>query len=106
MALVPLRDLEKLMKRYDFSSILILSEVCPNERIFLQLAQEEQIPVCLVQHGINYNTKESYDMNVAKGALPIESDHFLCWGKTGEEFSQSMRINPEKIQYINLCHLT
>ena len=91
---------KKLMKKYDFSSILILSEVGPNERIILQLAQEEQIPVCLVQHGINYDTKESYDMNVAKGALPIESDHFLCWGKTGEEFSRSMSINPEKIHSI------
>lgn len=91
---------KKLMKKYDFSSILILSEVGPNERIILQLAQEEQIPVCLVQHGINYDTKESYDMNVAKGVLPIESDHFLCWGKTGEEFSRSMSINPEKIHSI------
>jgi hypothetical protein len=91
---------KKLMKKYDFSSILILSEVGPNERIILQLAQEVQIPVCLVQHGINYDTKESYDMNVAKGALPIESDHFLCWGKTGEEFSRSMSINPEKIHSI------
>jgi hypothetical protein len=39
-------------------------------------------------------------MNVAKGALPIKSDHFLCWGKTGEEFSRSMSINPEKIHSI------
>ena len=91
---------KKLMKKYDFSSILILSEVGPNERIILQLAQEEQIPVCLVQHGINYDTKESYDMNVAKGVLPIESDHFLCWGKTSEEFSRSMNIKPEKIHSI------
>jgi len=91
---------KKLMEKYDFSSILILSEVGPNERIALQLAHQRQIPVCLVQHGINYDTKESYDMNAAKGALPIESDHFLCWGKTGEEFSRSMSINPEKIHSI------
>jgi len=91
---------KKLMEKYVFSSILILSEASPNERIVLQLAHQKQIPVCLVQHGITYNTKESYDMNVAKGALPIKSDHFLCWGKTGEEFSRSMSINPEKIHSI------
>ena len=91
---------KKLMEKYDFSSILILSEVGPNERIALQLAHQRQIPVCLVQHGINYDTKESYDMNAAKGALPIESDHFLCWGKIGEEFSQNMGINSEKVHSI------
>jgi hypothetical protein len=91
---------KKLMEKYDFSSILILSEVGPNERIALQLAHQRQIPVCLVQHGINYDTKESYDMNAAKGALPIESDHFLCWGKIGEEFSQNMGINSEKVHSV------
>ena len=91
---------KKLMEKYHFSSILILSEAGSNEKIALQLAHQRQISVCLVQHGINYNTKESYDMNVAKGALPIKSDHFLCWGKTGEEFSQSMGINVEKVHSI------
>ena len=91
---------KKLMEKYHFSSILILSEAGSNEKIALQLAHQRQIPVCLVQHGINYNTKESYDMNVAKGALPIKSDHFLCWGKIGEEFSQSMGINVEKVHSI------
>ena len=91
---------KKLMEKYHFSSILILSEAGSNEKIALQLAHQRQIPICLVQHGINYNTKESYDMNVAKGALPIKSDHFLCWGKIGEEFSQSMGINVEKVHSI------
>ena len=88
------------MEKYVFSSILILSETGPNERIVLQLAHQKQIPVCLVQHGITYNTKESYDMNVAKGALPIKSDHFLCWGKIIKEFSQSMGAKPEKVHSI------
>ena len=91
---------KKLMEKYHFSSILILSEAGSNEKIALQLAHQRQIPVCLVQHGINYDTKESYDMNAAKGALPIESDHFLCWGKIGEEFSQNMGINSEKVHSI------
>jgi UDP-N-acetylglucosamine 2-epimerase len=91
---------KKLMEKYDFSSILILSEVGSNERIALQLAHQKQIPVCLVQHGINYNTKESYDMNVAKGSLPIKSDYFLCWGRISEEYSKSMGIKSEKVHSV------
>ena len=91
---------KKLMEKYDFSSILILSEVGSNERIVLQLANQKQIPVCLVQHGINYNTKESRDMNVAKGALPIRSDHYLCWGRISEEYPKSMGIKSEKVHSI------
>ena len=91
---------KKLIEKYDFSSILILSEAGPNERIILQLAHQEKIPVCLVQHGINYNTKESYDMMVAKGSLPINSDHYLCWGRINEEYCQNMGIKPEKVHPI------
>lgn len=91
---------KKLMEKYDFSSILILSEAGLHERIALQLAYQKQIPVCLVQHGINYNTKESYDMNVAKGALPIKSDYYLCWGKISGEYSKKMKIKSEKVHPI------
>ena len=91
---------KKLMEKYDFSSILILSEAGLHERIALQLAYQKQIPVCLVQHGINYNTKESYDMNVAKGALPIKSDYYLCWGRISGEYSKKMAIKSEKVHPI------
>ena len=91
---------KKLMEKYVFSSILILSEAGPNERIVLQLAHQKQIPVCMVQHSIHHDTKESYDMNVAKGALPIKSDHFLCWGKIIEEYAQNMGIETEKIHSV------
>ena len=91
---------KKLMEKYDFSSILILSEAGLHERIALQLAYQKQIPVCLVQHGINYNTKESYDMNVVKGALPIKSDYYLCWGRISGEYSKKMAIKSEKVHPI------
>ena len=91
---------KKLMEKYDFSSILILSEAGLHERIALQLAYQKRIPVCLVQHGINYNTKESYDMNVAKGALPIKSDYYLCWGRISGEYSKKMEIKSEKVHPI------
>ena len=91
---------KRLMEKTTISSILILSEVGPNERIASQLANQKNIPVCLVQHGVNFNTKEGYDMSVCKGVLPIKSDHFLCWGKITEEYAKNLGIKSEKIHSI------
>ena len=66
----------------------------------IQLAEQKNIPVCLVQHGLNYDTKEGYDMNVTKGALPIKSDHYLCWGKVNEDYCKELSIKSEKIHVI------
>jgi len=92
--------LKKLVEKYTFSSILVLSETGSNERIALQLARQKEIPVCLLQHGLNYDTKEAYDMNVAQGALPVKSDHYICWGKINEDYCKSLRIKLEKIHVI------
>ena len=54
----------------------------------------------VVQHGVNYDTKESYDMNVTQGALPLKSDYFLCWGKVTEKYSKGLGIKSEKIHSI------
>ena len=67
---------KKLMEKYHFSSILILSEAGSNERIAIQLARQKKIPVCLLQHGAIYDTIESYDMNVAQGVIPLKSDNY------------------------------
>ena len=91
---------KKLMEKYHFSSILILSEAGSNEKIALQLAHQKQIPVCLLQHGAIYDTTEGYDMSVAQGVIPLKSDHYLCWGKITEEYSKSLGINIENIHSI------
>ena len=91
---------KKLMEKYSFSSILILSEAGHNERIALQLGCQEKIPVCMVQHSIHYDTKESYDMMIAKGSLPINSDHYLCWGRLSEKYSQNMGIEAERVHSV------
>jgi len=92
--------LTRLLEKHTFSSILILSEAGPHERIAIQLAKQKEIPVCLVQHGVNYDTKEGYDMNVTQGALPLKSDYFLCWGKITEKYSEDLGIKSEKIYSI------
>jgi len=92
--------LTRLLEKHTFSSILILSEAGPHERIAIQLAKQKEIPVCLVQHGVNYDTKQSYDMNVTQGALPLKSDYFLCWGKITEKYSKGLGIKSEKIHSI------
>jgi len=92
--------MDKLMKKYHFSSILILSEVGSNERIALQLAYQKQIPICVLQHGAIYDTTEGYDMNLAQGVIPLKSDHCLSWGKIPEEYFKSLGIKSEKIHSI------
>ncbi|SVD49105.1 uncharacterized protein METZ01_LOCUS401959, partial [marine metagenome] len=71
-----------------------------HERIAIQLASQKEIPVCLVQHGLNYDTKMAYDMNVAQGALPMKSDHYLCWGKINEDYCKELSIKSEKIHVV------
>ena len=91
---------KKLIEKYRFSSILVLSEAGHNEKIALQLGCKKKIPVCMVQHSIHYDTKESYDMMIAKGSLPINSDHYLCWGRMSEEYSQNMGVEAERVHAI------
>ena len=92
--------LAKLLSKHTFSSILILSEAGLHERIAIQLASQKEIPVCLVQHGLNYDTKVAYDMNVAQGALPVKSDHYICWGKINEDYCKELSIKSEKIHVV------
>ena len=92
--------LAKLLSKHTFSSILILSEAGLHERIAIQLASQKEIPVCLVQHGLNYDTKVAYDMLVAQGALPVKSDHYLCWGKINEDYCKELSIKSEKIHVV------
>ena len=88
---------KKLLEKYTFSSVLILSEVGSNERIALQLSRQKHIPVCLLQHGAIYDTAEAYDMNVAQGVVPLKSDYYLCWGKITETYAERLGIKSEKI---------
>ena len=88
---------KELLNKFDFSFILLQSEVGPNEKILLQLAKLKKIPTLLLQHGIINDSVEAYDYNVYRGVIPIESDHAVVWGKTYEDYFKKLGIKEEKI---------
>lgn len=88
---------KQIIDKYDFSSILILSEVGPNEKIILQLKKLKNIPTFLLQHGLINDSLEGYSHNVANGVIPIESDGGIVWGKINENYLKNVGIPAEKI---------
>jgi hypothetical protein len=88
---------KQILEKYDFSLILILSEVGPNEKILLQLENSKNIPKLLLQHGLINDSIEGYEHNVANGVIPIESNGGIVWGKINENYLKKIGISSEKI---------
>ena len=88
---------KQILEKYNFSLILILSEVGPNEKILLQLKNSKNIPKLLLQHGLINDSIEGYEHNVANGVIPIESDGGIVWGKVNENYLKKIGIPSEKI---------
>ena len=88
---------KQILEKYNFSLILILSEVGPNEKILLQLENSKNIPKLLLQHGLINDSIEGYEHNVANGVIPIESNGGIVWGKVNENYLKEIGISSEKI---------
>jgi hypothetical protein len=88
---------KQILEKYNFSLILILSEVGPNEKILLQLENSKKIPKLLLQHGLINDSIEGYEHNVANGVIPIESNGGIVWGKVNENYLKKIGISSEKI---------
>ena len=88
---------KQILEKYNFSLILILSEVGPNEKILLQLENSKNIPKLLLQHGLINDSIEGYEHNVANGVIPIESNGGIVWGKVNENYLKKIGISFEKI---------
>jgi len=88
---------KQILEKYNFSLILILSEVGPNEKILLQLENSKNIPKLLLQHGLINDSIEGYEHNIANGVIPIESNGGIVWGKVNENYLKNIGISSEKI---------
>jgi hypothetical protein len=88
---------KQILEKYDFSLILILSEVGPNEKILLQLKNSKNTPKLLLQHGLINDSIEGYEHNVSNGVIPIESNGGIVWGKVNENYLKKIGIPSEKI---------
>ena len=91
---------KELLNKFQFSFILLHSEMGPNEKILLQLAKLKKISTFLLQHGLISDSVDSYDHNVYHGVVPTESDHAIVWGKVNEDYFRHIGIPEEKIHTV------
>jgi hypothetical protein len=91
---------KKLLTKYKFNCILILSEVGFTEQIVVKIANSLKIPVLLHQLGLHWDTSEAREMNKSQGVYPIDSDKFLVWGKVAKNDALKYGVPQEKIQII------
>lgn len=90
---------KKLFKKYQFSSILVFSEMSPNEQIVINVAKKFNIKIALIQHGLYEETPEALEYNKI-GVLPTISDKFLVWGEILKKYSIDCGIKDEQIEII------
>tara|TARA_Y100001936_G_scaffold249151_1_gene298753 strand:+ start:33955 stop:35856 length:1902 start_codon:yes stop_codon:yes gene_type:complete len=93
----------KLFEKYNFGGLMINNEVGPNEQILSQLAKIKKIPIFLYQHGLIFDTKKGYEMNIHHGALAKLSDFSLVWGKTDRQYRETLGFKTDKIIDIGSC---
>lgn len=89
---------KKLFEKYCFSTVLILSEIGPNEQIMLHLAKKNGIPVILMQHGLPYETNEASERNNLSGFFPNFSDNMIVWGDLTKKYLVNSGIEPSKLK--------
>ena len=83
----------ELFEKFDFSLVVINNEVGPNEKIISQLSKARKIPIFLNQHGLIFDTKEAFQMNMHHGIIPRISDYSVVWGEVDYEYRKSIGIN-------------
>ncbi len=88
---------KEVLEKYEFSFILILSEVGPNEKILSQLGKSKKIPIVLLQHGLINDSIEGYEHNIANGVIPIESNLSIVWGNENKNYLKKIGVSKEKI---------
>lgn len=89
---------KKLFKKYKFKSVVVWSESAFNKQIVIGIAKKFQIPIVLVQHGMSFETSETFHLKNFDGVSPIKSDKFIVWGQILEEFSKTHGIKSEKLE--------
>ncbi len=89
---------EKVFKKYQLDSVIIISEIGMTEQIVIKFANSLKIPILHLQEGLHIDTSEAFENSKYQGAFLENADRFVAWG----EFSKQNQIingnvNPEKI---------
>ena len=91
---------KEILSNNKFNAVIVWSESGFNEQIIIHYAKKSKIPIILLQHGLYYDSIESFEHNKFIGILPFNSDIIACWG---ESFSSSLLkwgFPPEKIRIV------
>ena len=88
---------EKLLTKYPFSAILVWAETGLLEQIMISLAKKLEIPVILLQHGLDNDSPELITRNKFYGYPPKISDIMLVWGPTSKRCLVEHGLDEKKI---------
>ena len=88
---------EKLLKKYCFSGIIINNDVGSQEQIISQLAKKQNISIFLNQHGLIFDTEAALGHNLHGGVISPTSDFTLVWGKVDQKYREACGINRNRI---------
>ena len=92
----------KLLEKYQFSSIVVWSEIGSTEQIIVKLAKKHSIPVVLLQHGLFFDDEleGTNRMNKFRGVFPVDSDETIVWGHIEKNHQLKNGIREENIQVL------
>ena len=90
---------KKILIKYNFSSILVWSEIGSTEQIMVKLAKKFGIKVVVLQHGLFFDSNDdgAFDMNEFQGAFPHDADYYIVWGDIEKNHAIKGGIPEEKI---------
>jgi hypothetical protein len=88
---------EKILKKYSFSAVLIWAETGLLEQIIISLAKKLQIPIILLEHGLNSDSPELITTNEFYRVPPKAFDMMLVWGSTYKEYLVKHGLDENKI---------
>ena len=89
---------KKLFEKYNFSAIMLWTEVIFQEQILLNLAKQNGISVIFSQHGFEFDTNEMIkSMNYFRD-FPRKSDFAIVWGNMMKEWFVKNGLDDKKIK--------
>lgn len=92
---------KKLLSKYKFKSILILSETGFNEKILTSIARSTDLKIILLQHGLGYDTPElPKGVRYLAGGVPIDSSKMVVWGASTDRYLKKIGIPDNKIEIL------
>jgi len=99
-AIFEINNAKELFEKYDFSSIMVWSELGFNEKILIKLARTKQIPVVLIQHGLGFETEKAIEFTKFMGGIPKYIDHYIVWGNSFKDYLLKSNFEGAKIQIL------